>query len=88
MQSDFDRLDPEVRMARQYAIASAAFGVISLCAGIIPACGGVLAILGVILGMLSLRLDHSRIASAGIGLSVLGMLISLTYVIVQLYFAG
>jgi len=88
MQSDFDRLDPEVRMTRQYAIASAALGVISLCAGIIPACGGTLAVLGIILGILSLRLEHNRTASVGIGLSVLGILISLTYIIVQLYFAG
>ncbi len=88
MESDFDKLDPDMRMAKQYALGSAALGLVSLCAGIIPACGGSLAILGVILGILSLRLEQSKTASAGIGLSVLGFLISLTYVIVQLYFAS
>jgi hypothetical protein len=61
MQSDFDRLDPELRIARQFAVASAAFGVISLCAGIVPACGGVTSILGIILGIFSLKTEKSKI---------------------------
>lgn len=88
MESDFDKLDPDARMARQYTLASAALGVLSLCGGIIPICGSGMAILGVILGILSLRLEYSKTASAGIGLSVLGILIALTYVMVQLYFAS
>ena len=86
MQSDFDRLDPELRISRQLAVASAAFGVISLCAGIIPACGGITSILGIVLGILSIKTEKSRIASSGIALSILGFLIAFVYVVVQLYF--
>ncbi len=86
MQSDFDRLDPELRIARQFAIASAAFGVISLCAGIVPACGGITSILGIILGLISLKTEKNKTAIAGIGISILGILITFVYVIVQLYF--
>lgn len=88
MQEDFDRLDPDIRMKRQYAIASAALGTLSLCAGIIPACGGTLALLGIGLGVLSLRIEPNRTAWAGISLSVLGIFIVLTYVAVQLYFVN
>ncbi|MBL8102434.1 MAG: hypothetical protein JNM02_07905 [Anaerolineales bacterium] len=86
MQSDFDRLDPELRISRQFAIASAAFGVISLCAGIIPACGGITAIMGIALGMLSMRTEKNKTAIAGVAISILGILITFIYVIVQLYF--
>jgi thiamine transporter ThiT len=86
MQSDFDRLDPELRISRQFAIASAAFGVISLCAGIVPACGGITSILGITLGFLSLRAEKSKTAMAGIVISILGILITFMYVVIQLYF--
>jgi len=86
MQSDFDRLDPELRVSRQFAIASAAFGVISLCAGIIPACGGITSILGIVLGILSMRAEKSKTAVAGIFISSLGILITFVYVVIQLYF--
>lgn len=82
---DFDKLDPDVRMKRQYAIASAALGTISLCAGIIPACGWGVAVLGIALGVLSLKIEPNRTAWVGIALSALGILITLVYVAMQLY---
>jgi hypothetical protein len=72
-------LDPELRFARFYALMSAALGVISLCAGIIPVCGGLASILGIVLGLLSLKTEKSNFAFAGILLSILGALITLTY---------
>lgn len=86
MQSDFDRLDPDLRISRQFAVASAALGVISLCAGLIPVCGGLTSILGMILGAWSLKTEKSRIGISGIALSILGFLITFVYVLVQLYF--
>lgn len=85
MQEDFDRLDPDIRMKRQYAIASAALGTIGFCAGIVPTCGLSIAALGIILGVLSLRIEPNRTAWAGIILSALAIFITLAYVAVQLY---
>ncbi len=85
---DFDpaNLDPELRFARTYAIASAALGVISLCVGLIPICGGVTGILGIVLGLLSLKTENTRTAKAGIAISSLGLLVTLVYIVVLLYF--
>jgi hypothetical protein len=86
MEPDPTSLDPELRNARFFAIASPALGLISLCAAIIPACGGITSVLGIILGYVSLKTEHSRAAVAGIALSVLGMLITITYTIFLLFF--
>lgn len=79
MEVDPDSLDPELRMAKWYAIASAALGLIGLCGGIIPWCGGAVSLFGIVLGFLSLRIERSRTASAGIGISAFGMLIAVVY---------
>jgi hypothetical protein len=79
-------LDPELRTARFFAIASPALGLISLCAAIIPVCGGVTSVLGILLGMISLRTEHSRSAMAGVVISVLGMLITVTYALFLYFF--
>ena len=79
MDIDQDSLDPEVKLARFYALASTALGVISLCAGLLPACGTISSILGVLFGWLSLRIEKSKTAYVGIGISALGALITLTY---------
>ncbi len=79
METDPNSLDPELRTARLYAIASAALGVMSLCTAIIPACGGVTSVLGVLLGLSSLRTEHSRTAIIGIAISSLGVLITIVY---------
>lgn len=82
MEVDPDSLDPELRMAKWYAIASAALGLISLCGGVIPWCGGAVSLLGIILGFLSLRIERSKSAIAGVGISVLGMLIAVVYTVI------
>jgi hypothetical protein len=86
METDPASLDPELRNARFFAIASPALGLISLCAAVIPVCGGVTSLLGVILGMISLKTEHSRSAIAGVAISVLGMLITITYTLFLYFF--
>jgi hypothetical protein len=80
METDPNSLDPQLRNARFFAIASPALGLFSLCTAIIPACGGI------ILGYVSLRTEHSRSAVAGISISILGLLITITYTIFLLFF--
>lgn len=86
METDPNSLDPELRTARIFAIASPALGLISLCASIIPVCGGVASILGIIVGLSSLKTEHSKSAIAGVAISVLGLLIAITYAIFLYWF--
>ncbi len=86
MDVDPASLDPQLRTARFFAIASPALGLISLCASIIPICGGVAGLLGVILGLSSLKTEHSKSAVAGIAISLLGMLIAITYALFVYFF--
>jgi hypothetical protein len=86
MQVDPDSLDPQLRTARFNAIASAALGLISLCVSIIPVCGGVASILGVILGFSSLKTEQSKTAIAGVIISILGLVITVTYAAFLLFF--
>lgn len=86
METDPNSLDPELRTAKFFAIASPALGLISLCSAIIPVCGGVASLLGIILGFASLKVEHSRSAVAGIAISVLGMMITITYTMFLLFF--
>ena len=86
MQTDPDSLDPELRTARFFAIASPALGLLSLCIAIIPVCGGITSLLGLILGLVSLRTEHNQSAVAGVAISSLGILITVTYVIFLLFF--
>jgi hypothetical protein len=86
METDPASLDPELRNARFFAIASPALGLLSLCVAIIPVCGGVASLLGIILGMVSLKTEHSRSAVAGVAISILGMLITITYTLFLYFF--
>jgi hypothetical protein len=86
METDPASLDPELRFARMFAIASAALGVISLCAAIVPICGAMSSILGVVLGLISLKTERNKTAIAGIAISSLGILITVVYVIVLAFF--
>ena len=86
METDPSSLDPEVRFAKFFAIASPALGLISLCVAIIPVCGGIASVLGIILGFASLKTEHSKSAVAGIAISILGMLITITYTMFLLFF--
>ncbi len=86
MEVDPDSLDPELRTARFFAIASPALGLISLCAALIPVCGGVASVLGILVGFYSLKVEHSKSAIVGIALSILGMLISISYALFIYFF--
>ena len=88
METDPTSLDPELRYAKFFAIASPALGLLSLCTAIIPICGGVLSVLGIILGFASLKTEHSRSAVAGVAISILGMLITITYALFLYFFSG
>jgi hypothetical protein len=79
METDPASLDPELRTAKLTAVASAAFG------GIIPLCGGITSGLGVLLGLHSLRAERSKTAMVGIGISILGMVISIIYTFVLMF---
>lgn len=86
MEVDPNSLDPELRMAKLLALASASFGLMSLCLAIVPACGGVTSLLGVATGYFSLKTEHSRTALAGIILSVLGVVVTLVYALFLVFF--
>ncbi|NJN79826.1 MAG: hypothetical protein HC797_04785 [Anaerolineales bacterium] len=79
MQTDPASLDPEERLNKFYAIASAALGVLSLCLGVIPVLGTVLGILGIILGIFGRKSENKRAATVGIGLSVIGVLTAIIF---------
>lgn len=86
METDPASLDPELRNARWFALASPALGLISLCVAVIPVCGGIASVLGIILGLASLKTEHSKSAVAGVAISVLGMLITITYTLFLYFF--
>ena len=79
MSENFDNHDPELQSAGLYALASLALGIISLCAAIVPMCGGPASLAGVFFGVISSRVEKSRMATAGIWISSLGLLITVTY---------
>ena len=88
METDPTSLDPELRYAKFFAMASPALGLLSLCVSIIPLCGGIMSILGIILGLASLKIEHSRSAAVGVAISILGMLITITYALFLYFFKG
>ncbi len=79
MQTDPASLDPEERLNKFYAIASAALGVLSLCLGVIPVLGTVLGIVGIILGIFGRRSENKKAATIGIGLCVIGILTAIIF---------
>jgi len=79
MQTDPASLDPEERMNKFYALMSAALGVLSLCVGLIPVAGTLFGVAGIILGILGRRSESKRMATAGIVLSIIGVLTAIIY---------
>lgn len=79
MQTDPASLDPEERLNKFYAIASAALGVLSLCTGLIPILGTGLGIAGIILGYFGRRSEYKRAATVGIGLCIIGVLTAVIF---------
>ncbi len=87
METDPASLDPDVRQKRFFALLSVSLGLISLCASILPVCGVITSALGLIFGILSRKSENEKMATAGILLSTLGLLIAITYA-VFVYIAG
>jgi hypothetical protein len=79
MEPDYGRLDPEERFRHYMALASISLGVISLCAGLIPICGVLVSLAGIGLGIASRKSENRKMAFIGIGLSILGIMIAVTY---------
>ena len=79
MQTDPASLDPEERMNKFYALMSAALGVLSLCVGLIPVAGPIFGIAGIVFGFLGRRSESKRMATAGIVLSIIGVLTAIIY---------
>ncbi len=76
---DYTELDPEERTYRLLGLFSVAMGIISLCAAIIPMCGAASSLLGLGLGMIGRRSDNKKMATAGILVSSLGLIIAIVY---------
>jgi hypothetical protein len=88
METDPASLDPEERLNKFYAIASAALGVLSLCMGLVPLLGMLLGAAGIILGHFGRRSEYQKVAIVGIGLSIIGLLTAVIFsilVYVQTY---
>ncbi len=83
MEPDYSGLDPEERYRKYMAIASVSLGIISLCAALIPICGIVTSLIGIGLGFLSRKSESRKMAVVGIGLSILGIMISVTYMFLE-----
>lgn len=80
MQTDPASLDPEERINKFYALASAGLGLLSLCGGfIVPAFGAIFGILGIVLGILGRRSENRRSATVGLVLSAFGLLTAVIY---------
>ena len=86
MDVDPNSLDPELRTAKFFALASAALGLMSLCLAILPVCGLLASVLGVVLGLYSLKTEHNGTAVAGVVISGLGILISVVYALFVAFF--
>ncbi len=86
MDVDPNSLDPELRIAKFLAIASAAFGILSLFSAILPLCGGATSVLGIASGLYSLKAENSKTAMAGVIISGLGLLITIVYMLFLFFF--
>ncbi len=87
MDVDPNSLDPELRTANFFALASAALGLMSLCLAIVPVCGGLASVLGVVLGLSSLKTERgNKTALAGVIISGLGILITVVYALFLVFF--
>jgi hypothetical protein len=71
--------DPQERLYRFYALASAALGIFSLCTAVLPALGCVIAVLGILTGLWGRKSDRTRMAMIGISLSTIGMMTAILY---------
>jgi hypothetical protein len=66
------------------AIASLVLGILSLCASIGWWCGGPLSVIGLVLGFLGRKSAGKGLATAGIILSAIGLVLTIVFIIVRL----
>jgi len=83
MEPDYQGLDPQERYYRYMAIASVSLGIISLCAALVPICGVFTSFAGFALGIFGRRSESKKMAAIGIGLSILGFMIAVTYAFLE-----
>ena len=80
MEPNYDGVDPEERNNKFMAAGSLILGVLSLFAGLIPICGAVISLAGIGVGIFGQRSSESRkLATVGIAISVLGLILSVVY---------
>jgi hypothetical protein len=79
MEPDYGKMDPEERTNHLLATLSIVLGLLSLCAGLIPIFGLVVSFAGIGLGLFGRRSENKKVATIGIGISVLGVIVSLVY---------
>ena len=81
MEPNYDDLDPDEKLNRIWSMVSVALGLFSLCAGLIPVAGIILGALGLAAGIAGRRSDQVRMATIGLSISVMGIIISLVYAV-------
>ncbi len=79
MEPNYGKIDPEERTNKYMAAISLILGLFSLCAGLIPICGAVVSLAGIGLGILGRRSESRKLATVGIAICVLGLILSLVY---------
>jgi hypothetical protein len=79
MEPDYGSMDPEERTNKFLAAFSLILGVLSLCAGLVPICGGIVSIGGIITGIFGRRSESRKLATVGMAVSILGLILSVVY---------
>jgi uncharacterized membrane protein len=70
------------------AIASLILGILSLCASVGWFCGGPLSIVGLILGFIGRKPAAKSLATAGIIISAVGLVLTVIFIILGVVFRG
>jgi uncharacterized membrane protein len=70
------------------AIASLILGILSLCASVGWFCGGPLSVVGLILGFLGRKSTGKGLATAGIILSAVGLVLTVIFIILSVILRG
>jgi phosphoglycerol transferase MdoB-like AlkP superfamily enzyme len=79
MEPNYANLDPEESLNKLLAFVSVAFGLFSLCAGLIPIIGIITSILGIVAGIFGRRSESRKLASFGVALCALTLLLAFVY---------
>jgi len=83
MEPDYGSLDPEERNNKFMAAGSLILGVLSLCAGLIPIFGAVISLAGIGLGIFGRRSESRKLATIGISICILGLILSVVYAVMK-----